>query len=211
LLGALAEQKIPRKPWARLSEMKQAAVDAATASLDRISRSIETMRAAGNFQSFEDAWSDLLMAAAKIYTKLEQGSKTGGPSAPWFGHKLHQRKNDPLLRYIRAARDIDYHGLEKVTERVPGSTKIGGDFQLDGVINSAGPGTDLRVTPIGGVAPFVEISPARSQLVDIVHRDGMIPTPKQPDGSALSPLEAAEATRRYMTDMVQEALGLVVR
>ena len=51
-----------------------------------------------DFAHAEEAWTDFLLAASTIYTKLEQGAKTSGQSAAWFGRKKKQRRDDPVLR-----------------------------------------------------------------------------------------------------------------
>ncbi len=61
---------------------------------------------------FEDAWTDFVMAAGSIYSKLEQGAKSNGVSSAWFGRKKHERKSDELLSYIHHARNSEEHGLE---------------------------------------------------------------------------------------------------
>jgi hypothetical protein len=60
-------------------------------------------------------WSNFVMAANTVYTKLEQGSKGNKTSEYWYGTKKHARKKDPLLRYLHAARNSDEHSLELVS------------------------------------------------------------------------------------------------
>jgi len=52
-----------------------------------------------------------------VTSKLEPGAKIDGRSSAWFGRKTRQRKDDAVLRYIKAARNSDEHGIERVTER----------------------------------------------------------------------------------------------
>lgn len=65
----------------------------------------------------EAARSDFLVAANRVFSKLEQGAKTNGTSKGWFGRKKHDRRTDPALRYVHHARNADEHRLKKVTER----------------------------------------------------------------------------------------------
>jgi len=62
--------------------------------------------------------------ANRVYTKLEQGAKDNGRHKAWFGRKKHERRQDPLLRYIKNARDADEHGLDRITERASGGVGI---------------------------------------------------------------------------------------
>lgn len=58
------------------------------------------------------AWSDFLLAAAGLYSKLEQGSKDSPKSQSWFGRVKHIRRSDPLMRYLHHARNSDEHSLD---------------------------------------------------------------------------------------------------
>lgn len=82
---------------------------------------------------FEARWADFLMAANGVYTKLEQGSKGNEKSGCWFKRQRSNQKQDPLLRYLRQARNAEEHGIRRVTERV--SSKImlepGGSISLE--------------------------------------------------------------------------------
>lgn len=80
---------------------------------------LEKAKAAGavvsvNFDkaTIESAWADFLIAAAGIYSKLEQGAKGNGKSEGWFGRRRHERKQDPLLSYLHHARNAEEHGLD---------------------------------------------------------------------------------------------------
>lgn len=77
---------------------------------------IEAMRVATNVEEAEAAWTDFLLAAATIYSKLEQGAKSNGKSQAWFGRKKKERRDDQLLRYLHFARNSDEHGIERIVE-----------------------------------------------------------------------------------------------
>lgn len=72
----------------------------------------------------ESAWSDLILAASSIYSKLEQGSKITGSAVGWYGRKSHERKNDPLLSYLLHARNADEHGIKDITRVAKGEGQI---------------------------------------------------------------------------------------
>jgi hypothetical protein len=115
--------------------------------------------------------SDFLIAANRIFSKLEQGSKTNGQSKAWFGRKRHERRTNPLLRYIHHARNADEHGLAKVTDRTASGLALGvgpGMWRFDG---TTGPGGGLQITAMGGQVPglskFVEIIPSKVRLIKV--------------------------------------------
>lgn len=97
--------------------MNPNAIDQAKARLQKAERALAELKAAEFFDDAENAWSDFLIAAAGIYSKLEQGAKGNPKSGPWFGAEKNLRKTDPLLRYIHFARNVDEHGIERVTEQ----------------------------------------------------------------------------------------------
>ena len=97
--------------------MDSEAVDQARARLRKAEKALYALKAASNYNEAEDAWSDFLLAASGIYSKLEQGAKTKGSSAGWYGRKKKERKDDPLMRYLHYARNSDEHGIERVAER----------------------------------------------------------------------------------------------
>jgi hypothetical protein len=99
------------------SVMNPQAIEQAKTKLRKAERALEALKTADGFESAEEAWSDFLLAASTIYSKLEQGSKSNGSSAGWYGRKKKERKDDQLLRYLHHARNSEEHGIERVAER----------------------------------------------------------------------------------------------
>lgn len=97
--------------------MNPAAIEQAKNRLQKAEKALAELSAAEYFDDAEDAWSDFLLAASGVYSKLEQGAKGFPKSEPWFGREKRLRKTDPLLRYIHFARNADEHGIERVTDR----------------------------------------------------------------------------------------------
>ncbi len=97
--------------------MDAQAVEQAKVRLKRAAKALEALKSAAGYEEAEEAWSDFLLAASTIYTKLEQGSKSNGKSAGWYGRKKNERRRDPLMRFLHQARNSDEHGIERVAER----------------------------------------------------------------------------------------------
>jgi hypothetical protein len=104
--------------------MDKMAVEAARASLAKAETSPQAMQAAKQCPELQTAWSDLLVASTRVYSKLQQGAKSIGKSNAWFGQKADERKNDALLTYIHHARNADEHGIKPITRHNPGSIII---------------------------------------------------------------------------------------
>lgn len=95
--------------------MGQTAVVAANISLAKAAAAVEAMRNAKTFPELETAWSDLLSAGHRIFSKLEQGAKASGTSAAWYGRQKNTRRTYPLLSYIHHARNVDEHRIGALT------------------------------------------------------------------------------------------------
>lgn len=134
--------------------MKKAAIAQAGNRIDKAKRSIAEFKSAKRFDIAASAWSDFLIAASGVYSKLEQGAKGAGKSEAWFGRKKHERKNDQLLRYLHHARNADEHGIEPTTaNRRSFEVRGGGSYRFDGTFGSH---TDMTITHQDGPPPIIE-------------------------------------------------------
>jgi hypothetical protein len=93
--------------------MNPRAISAAQAEIARARRAILLLEKPKNFSEAASAWFEFLLAANRIYSKLERGAKGNGRSMAWFGRMKHARKNDELLSYLHHARNAEEHGLEQ--------------------------------------------------------------------------------------------------
>jgi len=105
--------------------MDKAGLKAASECLTRAKAALEAMEGSEKLEDIESAWSDFLTAANRIFSKLEQGAKATEKSMGWFGQKKYERKTDSFLRYIHHARNVDEHGLARVTEKTAGGLALG--------------------------------------------------------------------------------------
>ena len=88
------------------------------------------MRESRSFADFEEGWKAFLTALEKAWAKLELAAKHSNNSRfqPWAGPYAKLRRTDPLLKYLRHARNADHHTLsdsvnfspQKLTVKVPG-------------------------------------------------------------------------------------------
>src|SRR2546430_16507568 len=103
--------------------MNKKAVEAARIEFNRARDNVEALSAltpATDFEKMQTRWAAFLSAADRIFNKLKEGSKASPQSTQWYGTKIHQRRNDPLLCYIWHARNADEHTLAIVTQNQPG-------------------------------------------------------------------------------------------
>lgn len=112
--------------------MNPNAVQQAEVRLRKAKASLEQMNKPITFAEFESLWSDFLLAANSVYSKLEQGAKASGSSNAWFGRVKRRRRTEPLLTYLHHARNSDEHGIEPVSKFEPFGIGING---LDGKLH----------------------------------------------------------------------------
>lgn len=158
--------------------MNEVATKLSAENLDRAVEAFDRIEAATTLVEIETAWSDFLVFANRVFSKLEQGAKSNGKSKAWFDSKKHERRTNTLLRYVHHARNADEHGIRRVTEKEPGGIVLGvgpGAWRFDGAI---GPGGRMIVTALGGQelgkSKFVDVIPARVRLVRVIDRGGIL-------------------------------------
>lgn len=101
--------------------------------LNASKRCFERMGSAKNYEEYEEAWCDFLNRLEKIFEKLQRACN---PHKEKFNALLSKenalRNSDPLLRYLKQARNADTHSIQDVTKRVPGSLHLGFDVPNPG-------------------------------------------------------------------------------
>jgi hypothetical protein len=151
-------------PYRRNLPMKLSAVLQAKARLGTAERSLAAFRSATEIEVAEEAWTNFLISVSAIYSKLEQGAKDSNKSSPWFGEKKHERKVDPLLRYLHLARNSNEHGIERVVSTTPNNRWQGRELKFNERI-------PVKISPgdpvTGPTGPFVGAVAAGSTLTPI--------------------------------------------
>jgi len=93
--------------------------------LEKMSAALEALRPPSTPDAVEAAWEDFIMAAGGLYSALEQGAKVNDKCKAWFGRRKHERKKDPLLRYVHQARNAEEHGIKRITQRNSSAITLG--------------------------------------------------------------------------------------
>jgi hypothetical protein len=178
----------------------------------RAAAALRDIERAQTLGAIETAWSDFLIAAGRLFSRLEQGAKTNSQSEAWFGRKKHERRTIPMLTYIHHARNADEHGLAKVTDRtVPGiALGVGpGAWRFDGTL---GPSGQMRITALGGQVPgvskFVEAVPSKVPLIRVMDRGVSYDPPLDLTSTVLLPNEVAARALTYLQQMIEQARQL---
>ena len=187
--------------------MKKAAVTAARECLDRAKAALTAMEGADSLGKMEQAWTDFLTMSNRVYVKLEQGAKNG-KSQVWFGRKRGERRKDPLLRYIKNARDADEHGLDRVTTRRSHGVGIGATkpvhLTVPMIIENTEAGS--KVSFPDGPPPdglVVNFYPPSVGLVEVTNRG----VKYQPPGDT-NPISVSKKAIAYLDALIAEADAL---
>ena len=168
------------------------------------------MRSSKSFAEYEEGWKAFLTAIEKAWAKLELAAKssTNSKCRAWLGGFAASRRTDPLLRYIKHARNVDHHTLAETVNFRP---------QQLAVKVPGGPGVvHIEKLEIGrgkieykGSHPLqVEYSPPQLALQPVKDRGDWYNPPTQHLGVALKspdPISVAEHALKFYKDVVDEA------
>jgi hypothetical protein len=58
--------------------------------------------------------------ANKVFTRLEQAANATTKGKAWWSSQVHEWKKDPLLQYVRQARDATNHSIQEIAQPNPG-------------------------------------------------------------------------------------------
>jgi hypothetical protein len=97
--------------------MDRNAIIKASGKLERMREAYSIFSSSTNMRQASSAWIDFVMASGSFYSSLQQGAKVNSKSLYWFGSKKHDRKTDPLLKYLYAARNSEEHGLNHIVKQ----------------------------------------------------------------------------------------------
>ena len=85
---------------------------------EQAKRALQQLENATDLAAAEQAWLDLLCAASRIYSKLEQAAKRSPRATEWFSEIKQFRRTDALLGYIHKARNTHEHTIDEITTKV---------------------------------------------------------------------------------------------
>lgn len=109
-------------------------------------RAIEKMKKSHSYNEFEDEWKNYLNSIEKSWKKAERACQhLRNQFEPWQGKFKAERKKDPLLRYLRHARNSDQHTIQRTMDtKTPSLTftvKAGSAFEIDAPVFDENSGT----------------------------------------------------------------------
>jgi len=87
-------------------------------------KEIKTNYSAKGLSAFETNWIDFLINLEKVWKKSELECRNYLNFQPWQGKYQRERRKDPLLKYLKNARDADQHSLQFITSEKGYSCEI---------------------------------------------------------------------------------------
>lgn len=188
--------------------MDPKAIEKASVRLERMREASANLAQLGEIPKLIDTWSDFIMAFSSFYSVLEMGAKTSNKSVNWFGNKKGERRKDPLLKYIKAARNSDEHGLRDILHLKSKSISLPAGGQMELVANEKLEWEVKSVT--GGPLQFSDPYLALVPVYDDRSFD-WCPVPETHFGKptvGISPFHAASLALAYCEQMLAEAQTL---
>ena len=188
--------------------MDPKAIEKAAIRMGRMQQASANLAHPAEIPKLIDTWSDFIMAFSTFYSMLEQGAKVSNKSAGWFSSKLGERRKDPLLKYIKAARNSDEHGLQDILHLKSKSISLppGGMMQL--VANEKLEWEVKSVTggPLQFAEPYLALVPVYDSLSKV-----WVPVPESHLGQptvGISPYHASCLCFAYCEAMLVAAQAL---
>lgn len=195
--------------------MNNGAVGKARERLASVRARLADLQSAKDYASTSRHWYEFLLAGNGVFNVLEQGVKGSNKSEAWFGKKKHERKIDPLLRYLHQARHVDEHGLGPVTEREGPKTVLVEDGKpiaaIENMVGNKGTFRSLGEQPIDPKkVNELRIYWETAKLIPVFNRGVRYDPPTEHKGSKIddpAPMTVAIAKLmvQYLEQLVAEA------
>lgn len=147
-------------------------------------------------EEFEFHWKDFLIYLERIWKKGELECKDLPKFQPWQGAYKRERKKDPLLSYLKNARDVDQHSIQQITIEKGYEIKI--TSPLEGSTFNAGDAITIQS----------EIKEPRIEIQAVTNRSEVYEPPIEHLGKRLlnpnDPIELAELGIAYYENFLEE-------
>ena len=121
------------------------------------------------------------------------------------------RRNDPLLSYVKNARDADQHTLSAITARSPSElTLTAGGPQGRALIKRITINGNGQLAMEGDGVLILDFRPEQTRLVPVVNRGRTYPVPKSHLGRPISSedvLAVAHAAWAFYANVLDQAEG----
>lgn len=102
--------------------------------LEIATNAVDAMASTTNFVEFEKSWQDYLIRLERAWEAASRAVESYGKAQAWISNNAHLRKKDPLLRYLKNARNAETHVVEPTVSHSIGISvkdRLGRPFKLE--------------------------------------------------------------------------------
>lgn len=93
--------------------------------LDKSKKNFEAMKSSKTLDEYEENWRNFVTNLEKIWIKSEREClEFKNKFQPWQGKFKNERRIDPLLKYVKNARDVETHSIQEIVEKKDGYTTV---------------------------------------------------------------------------------------
>ena len=174
--------------------------------LSRARDLVAAMKGSGTLSELEDHWKEYLGRLERVWFKAFAHYKRSPKWQGWQARFEKERKNDPLLSYLRNARGADEHTVSDIVEHQQSHIAIVPGEQGGTIRNLRINGGVYTADTTGTVG--VVFNPARIRLLPVVNRGVTFDVPRKHQDNALNSenvVSVAEAGLRYYEKFLNEA------
>lgn len=93
--------------------------------LEKSKKNFEAMKNSKTLDEYEENWRNFVTNLEKVWIKAERECiEFKNKFQPWQGKFTRERRIDPLLKYVKNARDVETHSIQEIVEKQKGYTTI---------------------------------------------------------------------------------------
>lgn len=183
--------------------------------LRRAHKQLRNMEKADSLEDFEDAWNYFIGDLNRVFSAIEALQGVGGRIAPRVGRVIHDRRTDPLLKYLEQARHSFEHRSALSINREPPSI---------GFTNGYIEHLEIEITSENSYAVHTDhpdntskliFSPAYIYPIDTIDRQGSaVPVPDKHRGRDIedhSPVTLAKLGFKYYEVAIEQLSAIAKR
>ena len=176
--------------------------------LERAKKTVDKIKHSDSLDEYESLWKDFLHYLEKSWIKAERECQEFKNNfMPWQGKFKNLRKKDPLLRYLKNARDADVHSIQEITQK--GTSRLTANF-----VNPTGGYIEKMVISNGVIEEYqgdpiiFNFSPGFVKAKSFFNSNKLYDLPKYHRGEKVknpdNPIELADLGIKFYSDYLDK-------
>jgi hypothetical protein len=165
---------------------------------------LAALKASNDFEALEEHWERFLSEANRVSAKLKQAFNKG-PQKDWWDKHAEVMKTDPLLRYVKEARNAAEHSLQEIASEHKGSARqVTPTPEETQAAHQAAQKVGMPYALLG----LIEVILPHAKVIEITKREGTFQPPKSHLGNPITditPAAIGDLALAYFELMMKEA------